>query len=307
MGNYYSREVTYNWKIEDLHGIEPEWLNSETFGFPDDDFVSFCVFATTSQRWLGWDCWNYHVKILLHGLIKNKADISLKINDSELKHMNMINWNNYSEEFIFEAAHFQPPHNITCTIKIHKDNNILALVKASQELANVQDYFLSPELSDISIKVGEEEYPAHKLVLACHSMVFKKMLDTEMKEKQENCIDLSEFDAKTIKEVIRFLYGREIETNDLDLLLKLSSFAHMYQINRLKDYCESKLLTSFQVDNIVKILVTIDNYDMDKVKNQAMKFLKKNKSDVSFSDVIDNIKNSTVLWNFLANLAEMKK
>lgn len=299
MGGSESRQITHNWVV--VHDIGPTWVISEPFGFTNSNTGSFYINTAARNYGTGWDCL---VKINKVGGININAKIEAKLNDKSLGPMIMTNWTAFSDEFVFDGTPYSPPYNISCTIKLDSIND-----KASetvQELANVKDFFLSPEFSDIAIKVGEEEFPAHKIVLACSSVIFKKMLSTEMKEKKENCIDLSDYNAKSIKEGLRFLYGGKVQANDIELLLNLSSFAHMYQINRLKDYCESKLVNSFQVDNIIEILVTIDNYGMDKVKNEAMEFLIKNKATVSFDDAINNIKSSQVLRKFFSNLTQMK-
>ncbi len=60
--------------------------------------------------------------------------------------------------------------------------------------------------SDISIECGGEVFQAHRIILASHSPVFKRMLETETKEKQEKVITISDLDKEVVSDMLTFLY-----------------------------------------------------------------------------------------------------
>ncbi len=53
-------------------------------------------------------------------------------------------------------------------------------------------------LSDISIECGGEVFQAHRIILASH---FKRMLETDMKEKQEKVITISDQDKEVVSDL----------------------------------------------------------------------------------------------------------
>ena len=62
--------------------------------------------------------------------------------------------------------------------------------------SHTKTVFDEKTFSDISIECGGEVFQAHRIILASHSPVFKRMLETDMKEKQEKVITISDLDKE---------------------------------------------------------------------------------------------------------------
>ncbi|CAD6243852.1 GSCOCG00013173001-RA-CDS [Cotesia congregata] len=113
------------------------------------------------------------------------------------------------------------------------------------------------EFSDMVIKIRDDEFPAHKILISALSHVFHTMLTTDMKESKENSITFSDTtDTDVIKELLLFVYKGKMDKaeTDAELALKLCNFAHMYQINKLKTTCEYILIKSLTNENASTIL-----------------------------------------------------
>ncbi|XP_008553467.1 speckle-type POZ protein-like [Microplitis demolitor] len=163
------------------------------------------------------------------------------------------------------------------------------------------------QLSDVVVKVENDEFPAHKLVLASHSPVFRRMFNTDMKEAKENCVNFINFETEVIKEVLKFMYTGKVEAeDDTELVLSVLACANMYQIDKLKIFCECKLIEHINVDNVINLLVKTDNYDVPKLKERAIKFLVNNKANISFDDAINQVSNSKIIRDFFINQMGMK-
>ena len=65
-------------------------------------------------------------------------------------------------------------------------------------LAGNKSLFEDKLLSDVMIKCGDAEFKAHKAILASQSPVFKKMLESDMKEQRTNVIEISDVDQAVI-------------------------------------------------------------------------------------------------------------
>ena len=60
--------------------------------------------------------------------------------------------------------------------------------------------------TDLTIKCGGEEFKAHKAVLACQSPVFRRMLESDMKEQRTNIIEISDVDPEVMSDLLAYLY-----------------------------------------------------------------------------------------------------
>lgn len=117
---------------------------------------------------------------------------------------------------------------------------------------NFSPYFNSPVHSDITIVVGEQRFFAHKLILCAHSDVFKKMLEGDWKEANNNnsngnsksnsnngssknnessskVLTLSDINPNTFKHLLQFLYYGldhvKIPKEDVTLVCSFVRFA----------------------------------------------------------------------------------
>ena len=118
--------------------------------------------------------------------------------------------------------------------------------------------------------------PVHKFVLQLRSTVFKTMLSSNLKESNTNEIIISDFDYDTVEEFIRFLYLDKCDAFVLDKHAKsLLAIAHKYAVTRLFRICESFLIDSLDIDNVVDILQLGDMYGAMELKREALKLIKK--------------------------------
>ncbi|XP_057325639.1 TD and POZ domain-containing protein 1-like [Microplitis mediator] len=147
---------------------------------------------------------------------------------------------------------------------------------------NTQHYLNNSKFSDIVIKVKDEEFKAHKIILASQSPVFKKILTTDMKESRENCINLPNLDAEVAHELLYFLYhGKVVKAHDDDdLALQLFETAGMYQIEKLKDICAVILSNKLTVTNVVMLLEIGGIHNSFILKERAISFIMINRDDI---------------------------
>ncbi|CAG5075198.1 Similar to SPOPL: Speckle-type POZ protein-like (Homo sapiens) [Cotesia congregata] len=147
---------------------------------------------------------------------------------------------------------------------------------------HIKNYYKNTEFSNMKIKVGDCEFPAHKNLLAKHSPVFHKILISDMKESIENIISFPDADVSTVKEMLLFFYEKKLDeaTKNEEMTLKLLKFAAMYEISRLKTACEYILIKSLRIDNIFILYAVGKYYNSTILQQHALIFLKNNASDL---------------------------
>lgn len=142
----------------------------------------------------------------------------------------------------------------------------LSSIKGNKILLNPvpnphEDYkkmFLNELFTDFELKTKDgEPLKVHKAILVARSPVFYAMLQNDMKEARESSAEVSGFDSMVVKELLRFIYYKEVEGLDKiahDLLLA----AEYYQVEELKKLCEATIISSLTVENVLTSLILAD-------------------------------------------------
>ena len=136
--------------------------------------------------------------------------------------------------------------------------------------------------TDIMIKTSTKTFKVHRAVLASHSDVFKTMFETNMKEKHQGMVTISDIEPKVMNELVSFMYtgsAPNIKTFAKELLLA----ADKYNIPHLQVICENELKMNLTSVNVAEILLLADKlpvkiYETDSLKEVCIKFIKHNPS-----------------------------
>ncbi|KAI4308329.1 hypothetical protein L6164_031413 [Bauhinia variegata] len=150
---------------------------------------------------------------------------------------------------------------------------------------------------DVTFNVAGEKFPAHKLVLAARSPVFRsKFIDGLDEEKEE--VIVTDLEPKVFKAMLHYIY-RDSLTEDTEmspsssfiespvsesLTAKLLAAADSYGLDRLKLMCESRLCKDICVSSVANILTLADNCHATELKVVCLKFAAENLAAVMRSD-----------------------
>ena len=133
--------------------------------------------------------------------------------------------------------------------------------------------------TDLTIKCAEKEFKAHKAVLASQSPVFKRMLMTNMTEKESNVIELTDIDPPALSELLTYLYSGTTP-NMKSLAKNLLVVADKYELSHLLAMCENNLLSDLVVTNVVELLVLADMHNAAHLKKACLKYVCANSAEV---------------------------
>ena len=132
-----------------------------------------------------------------------------------------------------------------------------------------------------------EEFKAHKAILASQSPVFRKMLEADMKEKRLGIIEISDPDIKpaVISDLLAYLYtGTAPKMDKLEVVKDLLNVANKYELSHLFAMCENRLNSEINVSSVVDLLVLADLYNATHLKKACLNFLLSHSDEVYQTD-----------------------
>ena len=183
-------------------------------------------------------------------------------------------------------------HNGTLTLQVcgilnFFSNTIESVSKfsiASEPIPNVPMKAMLEEglFSDVKIKMSTKTFNVHRVVLASHSDVFKRMFQINMREKQEGIVTISDIEPEVMTELLTYMYtgcAPGLKTHAKELLLT----ADKYNISHLQVLCENELKINLTSANVAEILEIADKCQLkssafESLKNVCTKFIMHNPS-----------------------------
>lgn len=138
----------------------------------------------------------------------------------------------------------------------------------------------SGEEADVTFKVREELFSAHKIVLAMRSPVFKAELYGPLSDKRTRRITVNDMQPAVFKALLHFIYTdllpsmHDLEDTDRKEMVKhLLVAADKYAMERLKLMCEGLLCMSLHVDTVATTLALADQHHCSKLKDACVQFI----------------------------------
>ncbi|XP_014210610.1 speckle-type POZ protein-like [Copidosoma floridanum] len=190
--------------------------------------------------------------------------------------------------------------DVTCWIQwktcISNGNSIGALdefdrmIKLSSDYKKLLNDSSRGRFSDVLLVANDGiEFPVYKGILASRSPVFSAMFTHDMKENKESRIDIEDFDGKTLKAMLDFIYTGNFDEDGCEIS-NLFVVADKYAIDNLKNWCEHKLIKSLKVDNAITYLVLSDKCNSMNLKDELLKFIVVHINDVLKTNSFKNLK-----------------
>ncbi|XP_058803935.1 kelch-like protein 18 [Phymastichus coffea] len=139
------------------------------------------------------------------------------------------------------------------------------------------------KLCDVTLKVDDESFSAHRLVLAATIPYFNGMFLNDMAESKQKTITLQGFDSTALEAFINYAYsGRIILTNDnVQSIMIGASFLGLLQV---KNACADFLKSRFHPHNVLGIRNFADMLSCTPLLDQSNKYIHRYFEDVSQSE-----------------------
>ncbi|KAF7098534.1 LOW QUALITY PROTEIN: hypothetical protein CFC21_100269 [Triticum aestivum] len=192
-------------------------------------------------------------------------------------------------------------------------------VPRSNLLHNLGNLLETQEGADVSFKVDAEVFPAHKIILAMQSPVFKAEFYGPMKNKAKHGLTIIEdMQPAVFKALLHFIYTDSLAPMDdlsddehEEMVKHLLVAADRYAIDRMKLMCESKLCDRLCTENVATTLALADQYHCIQLKDGCIEFINTSNrmSDVVASKGYEHLKRTcpTIVVDIWEKAAKTRK
>ena len=163
-----------------------------------------------------------------------------------------------------------------------KISQVLNLVSTDHKCplhCDIGQLLKTQKFSDVRLKVNEEIFHAHKLILATRSPVFAAMFEHKMSENADSFVDIVDTDNEVFKEMLTYIYTEQAP-NLKDTAFGLLAVADKYQLDKLKDMCSIYLGDNLTTENDSDVLILADLHQCTKLKAKAIAFTSKRRRRV---------------------------
>ncbi|CAM0903850.1 unnamed protein product [Alopecurus aequalis] len=173
---------------------------------------------------------------------------------------------------------------IECDLTVIKEPLVAETLEVQMPPSNLSDNLANllktGEAADVSFKVKGKVFPAHKIVLAMRSPVFKAELYGPMRDRRGHDITVQDMQSAVFKSLLHFIYTDALPSmEDLDgaenkeMLKHLLVAADRYALERLKLICEGILCKSIDVESVATMLALADQHQCSRLKDACVEFV----------------------------------
>ncbi|CAL4997611.1 unnamed protein product [Urochloa decumbens] len=172
------------------------------------------------------------------------------------------------------------------------DFELLRRMLPSDLSSNFRNLLETKEGADVTFMVGGEAFPAHRIVLAARSAVFKAELFGPVGADDRDHITVEEMQPVIFKALLHFIYADTFPRaimNDFcgddarEFTKHLLVAADRYAMGRLKLICENFLCRNLDVETVAVTLSLADQHNCTKLKDACIEYMN---SSNKISDVI---------------------
>ncbi|CAL5011203.1 unnamed protein product [Urochloa decumbens] len=153
-------------------------------------------------------------------------------------------------------------------------------VPPSDLVDNLGELLESEEGADVTFKVEDQMFRAHKIVLAVRSPVFKAELYGPMRNKRRRSITVEDMQPAVFKALLHFIYKDLMpvmdnldEDESKDMVKHLLVAADRYAMERMKLICEDILCKRLDVESVAATLALADQHHCSKLKDACIEFI----------------------------------
>lgn len=166
------------------------------------------------------------------------------------------------------------PMDVTSIRETASQTISLESVEILQE--NLNNLFQSGCDSNVTLKVKDQEFKAHRLILISRSSVFYAMFNHDTKEKKTGIVSIIDCDPESFKDVLSFLYTGKLDMVSPSNAAELYKIADKYDLKCLKKECFRCLGEEMSVESFFDAILLAAMYQDCKLMDISTDFFIKN-------------------------------
>ena len=145
--------------------------------------------------------------------------------------------------------------------------------------AKLQLYRKQKRLTDVTIKVGDVEIEAHRLVLEISSPVIRVALSENWSDGKKLKFNEDSLDWEILDDLLDFFYTARVKIT-LENAHSLCLAAHYLHIPDLLEACENFLANKVSLQNIVSFFISSTKLELKVLKKSCSEFLAKENKNI---------------------------
>lgn len=141
-----------------------------------------------------------------------------------------------------------------------------------KHLDKFEELLTSEKYSDVTVSAEGKSFKLHKNVLTTFSVVFDAMFRNDMKEKNQNTVEIKDIKYEVLQDLFQYIYTGKVN-NLKDKAHDLLTAAEKYCIDDLKLLCEEEMLNNLTKNNAVNYLLSAIMNNAEKLKANIIKWI----------------------------------
>jgi len=144
-------------------------------------------------------------------------------------------------------------------------------------------FYQTGELCDVEISVGKRSFLCHRLVLACVSLYFRAMFQSQMVESTERSVVIQDIEEEAMEKLIQFAYTAKIRlsTENVQSILYAAS---ILQIETVATACSSFMKSHLQPSNCIEVRSFAEMHNRVELMKMTDMYMRENFIAVSVTE-----------------------
>ncbi|XP_078660028.1 kelch-like protein 21 [Branchiostoma floridae x Branchiostoma belcheri] len=139
------------------------------------------------------------------------------------------------------------------------------------ELEVLSEWRTTGKLCDVTLCVGDEEFPCHRAVLAATSLYFRLLLLGDFRERLEEKVRLEDVTATSLRLLLDYSYTGRIRITG-ETVGELVHASSLLQFPDVTDACCRYLKRNLRPDNCVQVMKLAEDYYLPELSDHVKRF-----------------------------------
>lgn len=157
---------------------------------------------------------------------------------------------------------------------------VLGVSRSRTLFYDFAEMYKTGKFSDIILKAKDQQFPAHKAVLASRCKVFDAMFQHDMKEAQTNVVEIEDIEPVVLGSLLQYIYTGNVDDFTIQKAMSLFPVANKYLLDELKEWCVGKMVTNMSVVNVSQLAALVTFYPDPKLKAAIFYMFRKFKTNI---------------------------
>lgn len=222
----------------------------------------------------------------------NNDNVRVGINEKGYKHHFFLLKESCEYSTCIKESFLRDPKNnmlkdkkltVLCNIIFKENTDIIEdkkilnqkCARSQEDLHRFEKVLENKKFSDVTITADGKIFKLHKCILSSCSDVFDAMFTSDVKEKNDNLVEITDIKSEILEEFFHFIYTGKVNRIE-DIVCELLIAADKYSVESLKSLCEETMGNDLTNNNVIRYLNLAIMNDAEKLKNDTIKWISSN-------------------------------